>query len=676
MRPSHLAFFTLLAASVATLSSGCSSSSSTGCTKDYWVATTGSDATGDGSEARPFLTVDRARTAVRADPVRGQCTVNVNVASGTYRLAAPIRFEPEDSGSPQAEVVYRAAPGNREPVVLSGGIVVDGFDCSALICRADVPSWPRGRIARQLWDDDVGVVRVRSDYDPCAAIQAANPVYARNDLGYALLFGAYAPVLLHPEWAEVVTVTQWKMMRCPLLPIPGTSLFPDPQCWWNANTYPAPWNFQLLSWIENASEYLDQPGMWFLDPESRTLHYWPSRPGVPGRVVVPLLETLVDVIGEPGRPVTNLRFSGLQFSHATWNGPNTDGYVADQSGNFVRGPGYQANLTGHQKIVESTPGNVNVRWARGITFENDVFAHLGAMALWFGTGAQDSAVVDSTFTDVSSSAVQVGGVDLDVNVRASANDLTSSIRIVNNDISFTGRDYFDTAGIFVMFSAGTTIQNNTIDHTPWSGIAIGWGWGLLDEGGFPGMPYAHWFEWGTFGTPTVARDHRIVSNRISHFLEQMWDGGSVYVNGSQGTSPENGLVLQLNVADHKRPRAGGNVFYTDAGSRYVTFDQNVSLVNPVGFIDLGSCLTPSTWSVPLCLVTALNVSYGAEMGGCVPRGHLTYTDNWFTQPITFFDICLENLDVPVGVPDVSIRNHAILDEADVPAWILSQAGRR
>jgi hypothetical protein len=160
----------------------------------------------------------------------------------------------------------------------------------------------------------------------------------------------------------------------------------------------------------------------------------------------------------------------------------------------LKGPGFVKNVTGHQKIVYSTPGSVNVTWARGITFENDVFAHLGAMALWFGTGAQECAVVDSVFTDVSSSAVQVGGVDVEVNVRADADDLTSGIRIVNNDISYTGRDYYDTAGIFVMFSAGTTVQNNTIDHTPWSGIAIGWGWGLLDEGGFPGMPYAHWFE--------------------------------------------------------------------------------------------------------------------------------------------------------------------------------------
>jgi hypothetical protein len=239
---------------IAVLSSGCSGSSSTGCTKDYWVATIGSDDASDGSEAAPFRTLDRARVAVRADPARGQCTVNVNVASGTYTLASPLRFGPEDSGSPQAEVVYRAAPGNRAPVVLSGGIVVDGFDCSTGICKANVPSWPQGRIARQLGDDDVRVVRARSDHDPLAAIQAANPVYARTDWGYEVPLGGYAPALSHPEWAEVVTVTQWKMMRCPLLGLPGTSLFPDPQCWWNANTYPPPWSFQLLSWIENAEE--------------------------------------------------------------------------------------------------------------------------------------------------------------------------------------------------------------------------------------------------------------------------------------------------------------------------------------------------------------------------------------------------------------------------------------
>ena len=697
----------LLAASSGLLLAGCSqgsgSSSGSSCTRDYWVATTGSDAGNDGSESKPFLTVDRARLAVRADPAKGRCQIDVNIRSGTYTLSSPLQFDPEDSGSAGNEVVYRSAPGNRTPVVLSGGIVVEGFDCSGDHCTAAVPAWPAGQIARQLYVDGNRAIRARSNYDPALSIQAANPVYARTDKGYVVPTGGKAPVLKHPEWAEVVTVTQWKMMRCPLTGEPGTTLTPDPLCWWNANTYPPPWNFQLLSWIENAVEYLDHPGMWFLDPATKVLHYKSYGGTTPSRAVLPILEALVRLTGKPGKPVTNIRFSGLQFYHATWFGPNRDGYVADQSGNFLKGPGYSPNLTGHQKIVHSTPGNVQLDHARAITFENDVFSQLGAVGLWLGTGAQDNLVVNSTFTDLSSAAIQVGGVDVEVNIRADADAITSGNQIRNNDISHTGLDYFDTAGIFVMFSAGTTIQNNDIRHTPWAAIAIGWGWGLFDEGGFPGMPYAHWNEWGVYTTPTVARDHRILSNRISYFLEQMWDGGSVYINGSKGTGVENGLLFQLNVADHKRPLAGGNVFYTDAGSRYVTFDRNVSLDNPVGIIDLGSCKTPSTWEGKgselilrifgdtefsrwiiavldsfdaLCAVTALKVSYGAEIGGCVPRGHLTYTDNYLAEPIRFFDLCTQNLEVPVAIPDVSIRNIGIQSEADVPAWIIRQAGKQ
>jgi hypothetical protein len=301
------------------------------------------------------------------------------------------------------------------------------------------------------------------------------------------------------------------MMRCPLQAVPGTTLLPDPLCWWNANTYPPPWNFQLLSWIENAVEYMDQAGMWFLDPGTQVLHYRPYGGVPPRQAVVGNLESLVEVVGRPGEPVTGITFRGLQFSHATWDGPNRDGYVADQSGNFIKGPGYLPNLTGHQKIVYSTPGAVNVTYGRAIRFEEDTFARLGAMGLWLGTGTQGSVVSGCTFTDLSSSAIQVGGVDLLLNARADAERVTADNVIVDNDVAYTGRDYHDTAGVFVMYSSGTTIQNNDIRHTPWTGIAIGWGWGLLDEGSWPGMPYAQQGEWGMYTTPTVMRDHQIVA---------------------------------------------------------------------------------------------------------------------------------------------------------------------
>ena len=51
-----------------------------------------------------------------------------------------------------------------------------------------------------------------------------------------------------------------------------------------------------------------------------------------------MLETLIDVEGTPGDPVSNITFQGLQFAYATWLEPNTtDGYVSDQSGNILKG---------------------------------------------------------------------------------------------------------------------------------------------------------------------------------------------------------------------------------------------------------------------------------------------------------------------------------------------------
>ena len=104
------------------------------------------------------------------------------------------------------------------------GILVDGFDCSSGICSATVPGWPERQVARQFYVDDVRAIRARSNFDPTAGVQSAHPVYARADFGYEVPLGGFAPPLSHPEWAEVVTVTQWKMSGTPT-PIPsrGTS---------------------------------------------------------------------------------------------------------------------------------------------------------------------------------------------------------------------------------------------------------------------------------------------------------------------------------------------------------------------------------------------------------------------------------------------------------------------
>ncbi|GIV19251.1 MAG: hypothetical protein KatS3mg023_1002 [Armatimonadota bacterium] len=74
----------------------------------------------------PFATLQRAQRAVRELKRQGlRQPVEVVVGQGTYYLKEPLVFTPEDSGTPDAPVVYRAAKVGT--VVLSGGVPLSGW---------------------------------------------------------------------------------------------------------------------------------------------------------------------------------------------------------------------------------------------------------------------------------------------------------------------------------------------------------------------------------------------------------------------------------------------------------------------------------------------------------------------------------------------------------------------
>jgi hypothetical protein len=634
-----------------------------------WVSTSGSDTAGDGSKKAPFLTIDRARLAVRQGAFRGVQTVTVNIEPGTYTLSSALAFDSNDSGSKSAPVIYQAAPGSALPVVISGGTTVTGFTCAPVLfqnrCTAAVQNLPAGEMPRQFYVSGQRAIRARSNLG-----QILNPDYKRMPEGYQR---KSVKVFAHPELIEAVTAAQWKMMRCPVASQSGATLVMRNPCWDNANSYAPPNNFQLLSWLENAEEFLTAPDMWFLDPYSQQIKFNNPSAGPPQYAVLPVLETLIDIEGSQTNPVSYITFRNLQFSYATWLGPNSaDGYAEDQSGNILKGTGYQPSAIGHQPVVYKTPGNVELRYAHNITFDRDGFSHLGGVAIDLDTGSQGNRITNSIFTDISSAAIQIGGFSQQ-DMRPTPADTTSGNLVSNNDISYTGRDYYDSAGIFVGFTTRTVITHNTISHTPWSGIAIGWGWGLFDSPSFPGLPPAVPGMWGTYNTPTIASHNLIASNKFVSFAEQLWDVGAIYTNGSQGTSFANGLTIKLNVAENKRPTAGSNIYYTDGGSQYVTLTQNVSLNDPVGIADFGPCFYGS--SIPnYCLLTG--VPYGSDIGGCLPVGNLTYKGNYFLDTVDFFgpQICHNDYIPAYPVNLRFIGDIPTRSASDVPAWILLQAG--
>lgn len=103
-----------------------SSATTTGSTPSatIYVATNGNDTTGDGTQAKPYKTIGKAKTVVRTLPKTGGDIV-VQIADGYYSLDETLVFDKDDSGSASSTIRYEAAPGAK-PVISAGEMLEKG----------------------------------------------------------------------------------------------------------------------------------------------------------------------------------------------------------------------------------------------------------------------------------------------------------------------------------------------------------------------------------------------------------------------------------------------------------------------------------------------------------------------------------------------------------------------
>lgn len=577
------------------------------------------------------------------------------LGGGTYRLKEPLKLSAADSGTAAHPVVFRANDGER-PVV-SGGVRIPGSAWSLWNKEANIWRAPVGSSTRELYVNGERETRAATGEYPAGFRPAWNEGGPGSGIEY---LPTLQPSGLNPtSWGnpetwtnvnqiEAVIDTQWKTMTVPLSSItpasgstPGLLHMAEP-AWKNANVFREPdgqpgiWSFWQVTRFENALQFLDSPGEWYLDETNGWLYYMPQPWQNLRRadVELPLTESLIEGNGSAAKPIHDVEFRGLTFSYATWLQPDSDnGYVSDQGGFHLVGEGHEPNLTGHDPNDVATPGSVSFRYDRHISFVGDRFAHLGPVGLALGTGSQHGLVKGSTFTDVGSSAITLSGISEADHAPSSKAQTSVGNRVAGNRIDHVAWEYPDAPGVFVGFSSGTRVVNNTVEDVPWSGIALGWGWGLLDPGGYPGIPHATQYQWGHWETPTPNRNNLVARNTIREFLGLLWDGGAIYTTGAQGTSFENGLRIEANVASGKRPKAGGNTFYTDGGSRWITLRENVSYDNPIGKTYLGP---PPRAGDPLPYKSGPSAgngfAYGGDFGGCRTYGDIAYIGNSWLEP--------------------------------------------
>ena len=545
---------------------------------EFFVAPAGDDHN-PGTVEKPFATVPAARDAARAVIAAGlKEPVTVTLAGGTYELAESLTFGPEDSGTDTCPVTYRAATGAH--VVLSGGQAITGWTKGeGDVWQTTVPGVKEGKwYFRQIWVNGRRAVRARTpnaDAKPAAiALRGAKLTTDLTHYTYQFPAGTLA------AWGnladvEAVVAGDWEIARKRFATVnvaTGNAEMAGPHV--APHPFIAP-KAGRWCYLENAREFLDTPGEWYLDRTTGVLSYWP-RPGedlATVEVIAPRLTRLLAVKGTPERPVKQLRFVGLAFQYADWDIP-AGGYLGVQA----------CNYTTNTKDMGRMDAALRADYTDSLAFTGCTIAHMGGCGLELVTRCRNSAVEQCEVTDISGNGIILGGPKAE-------EDVPRDTRIVNNHVYQCGVDYAGAIGIWAAFAQRTLIAHNHVHDLPYTGISIGWDWSPL---------------------PTPARENVIEYNHIHDVMQRLGDGGGIYTLGLQPNSFLRGNYIhgvRRSALAHASPNNG---MFLDEGTTGFTIEGNLisdTVGTPLRFNMATKNLIKDNIFCPLA--GAQHITYGA-----------------------------------------------------------------
>ena len=494
----------------------------------FYISPDGDDSATGTSPKRPFASIGRAQRAVRELAASGTLDkpVTVYIMGGYWELDTPIVFTPEDSGTSDLPVTWRGW-GNTRPVISGGRHITGWTERADGMWTTVVPGVSEGWWFRQLFVN--GERRTRARTPDTGEYFHVNGKLTTDDP--AVL--PYRDNNIDPGWAEkgdaeLVSLNKWTEFKLII-----KRLDTEKKTAVLSQKF-HPWIIEENAryWVENIPDACDNPGEWYLDFDSGELVYYP----LPGEdmntaeVIAPRLTELLRFEGDPeeSRYVTNLVISGIDFVYTDWTMPRFDGYIDSQAASEI-------------------PGIIHGDGARNITIRFCTLAHHGRYAIDFSRGCAHNTIQRNQIFDIGAGGVRIGET-ID---REDEKEQTYGNLITDNHIHHIGEVYPQACGVIIFRSAENTIAHNEIHDTYYTGISNGWSWGYKET-----------------NTHHSTIEYNHVYNIGRGMLSDM--GGNYNLGLQPGSVVRNNVFHDISSSGY-----GGWGMYTDEGSTYILFENNV-----------------------------------------------------------------------------------------------------
>lgn len=440
----------------------------TECSNFYYVSPDGSDQN-PGTEEEPFATIQQARDTIRDLEMLPNGGITVILEDGTYYESETIVFEPQDSGTKEEPIIYKAR--NEGKAIITGEEAITGWTkanneegmssaAEGKVYVADVkPGWrfhdlyvngERQQVSRSFntdkwreWPTFYGRAPLSYDSEKGAKVVFGDGeldgLEGNDDVELVLLPVMYWNCIPLVKYINADNNTAYLQSQIP------SNFWPD-----HFGTGEGYYN------ILNTLKYLDQPGEWCIDSKAGKVYYWPQSEDtiVTDKIVAPkpyeLLRLQGDGVDQKFESLVEyLSFEGISFEY-------TD-----------RLPENEFPEDWVIRNAENPDAAVYFDGTKNCRLVNSEIRHSGTYGVTVNHFGQNNEILHNQMHDLGSGGVQLYGYGVGT-VDVNHNNVVMYNSIYNMGVA----PYQHSPGLGIFGSGRNTMAFNYIAGAPYAGISI------------------------------------------------------------------------------------------------------------------------------------------------------------------------------------------------------------